>query len=72
MFVLSHCTVLHCVVVNLWLGAGLDFGMLVKSCLCLGIFFTYPVMMFPVIKILEAYLLPDLSLIHISEPTRRS
>ena len=40
-------------------GVGFDFGMLVKSCLCLGIFFTYPVMMFPVIKIMETYFLPD-------------
>lgn len=47
------------ITLNLPKGSGFDFGMLVKSCLCLGIFFTYPVMMFPVIKILENYLLPD-------------
>ncbi|XP_070197202.1 uncharacterized protein [Littorina saxatilis] len=47
------------ITLNLPKGTGLDFGMMVKSCLCLGIFFTYPVMMFPVIKILETYFLPD-------------
>ncbi|KAL8570274.1 hypothetical protein ACOMHN_011296 [Nucella lapillus] len=47
------------ITLNLPKGTGFDFGMMVKSCLCLGIFFTYPVMMFPVIKLLENYLLPD-------------
>ncbi|XP_076468194.1 uncharacterized protein LOC143299009 [Babylonia areolata] len=47
------------ITLNLPKGTGFDFGMLVKSCLCLGVFFTYPIMMFPVVKLLETYLLPD-------------
>ncbi|KAI0219624.1 Amino acid transporter AVT3B [Lamellibrachia satsuma] len=35
----------------------LDFALVVKTCLCLALFFTYPVMMFPVIGILEKKLL---------------
>lgn len=40
-------------------GQSFHFSMVVKICLCLGIFFTYPVMLFPVIKIIENYFLPD-------------
>ncbi|KAK7496453.1 hypothetical protein BaRGS_00012375 [Batillaria attramentaria] len=47
------------ITLNLPKGLGLDFSMLVKSCLCLGIFFTYPVMLFPVNRILETYFLQD-------------
>lgn len=36
-----------------------DFAMVVKSFLCLALFFTYPVMMFPVMKLLENYLIKD-------------
>ncbi|XP_071786966.1 uncharacterized protein [Asterias amurensis] len=32
---------------------------LVKSCLCFSLFFTYPVMMFPVVSIIESRLMPD-------------
>lgn len=31
----------------------IDFAMVVKSCLCLSLFFTYPLMMFPVVTIIE-------------------
>ena len=40
-------------------GDGFDFGVLVKLCLCLGVFFTYPVMLFPVTQILQSHFLPD-------------
>ncbi|CAG0899359.1 unnamed protein product [Darwinula stevensoni] len=32
----------------------LDFAMLVKSCLCFSLFFTYPVMMFPVLQLIDS------------------
>ncbi|XP_077984384.1 uncharacterized protein LOC144439017 [Glandiceps talaboti] len=35
------------------------FPFIVKSCLCFSLFFTYPVMMFPVVRILEKKFLPD-------------
>ncbi|XP_072040988.1 uncharacterized protein [Amphiura filiformis] len=35
------------------------FPLLVKSCLCFSLFFTYPVMMFPVNNILERTLIPN-------------
>ncbi|EDO41700.1 predicted protein [Nematostella vectensis] len=35
------------------------FPLLVKSCLCFSLFFTYPVMMFPVVAILEKKLFSD-------------
>ncbi|OWF45131.1 amino acid transporter ANTL1-like isoform X2 [Mizuhopecten yessoensis] len=44
------------ITLNLPKGDSIDFAMIVKSCLCLALFFTYPVMMFPVMKILEGYL----------------
>lgn len=47
------------ITLNLPKGLGVDFSMLVKSCLCLGIFFTYPVMLFPVNRIMETYFLQD-------------
>ncbi|BFZ24128.1 hypothetical protein BsWGS_27167 [Bradybaena similaris] len=47
------------ITLNLPKGSGFDFGLVVKSCLCLALFFTYPVMMFPVMKILEHYFIPD-------------
>ena len=34
------------------------FPLLVKTCLCFSLFFTYPIMMFPVLKIMEDKLLP--------------
>ncbi|XP_060565661.1 uncharacterized protein LOC132724732 isoform X2 [Ruditapes philippinarum] len=49
------------ITLNLPQGESLDFSMIVKSCLCLALFFTYPVMMFPVMQILDGYLIwePD-------------
>ncbi|XP_060064830.1 uncharacterized protein LOC132545171 [Ylistrum balloti] len=47
------------ITLNLPKGDSIDFAMIVKSCLCLALFFTYPVMMFPVMKILEGYLFVD-------------
>lgn len=47
------------ITLNLPKGSSLDFAILVKVCLCLGLFFTYPIMMFPVIELLEKKLLPD-------------
>lgn len=47
------------ITLNLPKGASLDFAIVVKSCLCLALFFTYPVMMFPVINILEKKILSD-------------
>ena len=32
---------------------GLDFAVLVKACLCFSLFFTYPIMLFPVTSLLE-------------------
>ena len=34
-------------------GGGVDFATIVTSCLCLSLFFTYPIMMFPVFSILD-------------------
>ncbi|XP_074650041.1 uncharacterized protein LOC141905165 [Tubulanus polymorphus] len=45
------------ITLNLPKGRGLDFAVMVKSCLCLALFFTYPVMMFPVVHLLEVKLL---------------
>ncbi|XP_013395814.1 amino acid transporter AVT3B isoform X1 [Lingula anatina] len=46
------------ITMNLPKGQSLDFAIVVKSCLCLALFFTYPVMMFPVMNILEKRFLP--------------
>ncbi|ELT99255.1 hypothetical protein CAPTEDRAFT_221555 [Capitella teleta] len=46
------------ITLNLPKGTSLDFAIVVKSCLCLALFFTYPIMMFPVIKLLEVKVLP--------------
>ncbi|KAL4230317.1 hypothetical protein ACF0H5_010700 [Mactra antiquata] len=45
------------ITLNLPQGESVDFSMIVKSCLCLALFFTYPVMMFPVMQILDGYLI---------------
>jgi len=37
------------------------FPLLVKLCLCLSLFFTYPVMMFPVVQIIEKRFKPQFS-----------
>jgi len=42
------------ITLNLPIGYGFDFAMVVKSCLCLALFFTYPVMMFPVVQLMES------------------
>ncbi|XP_064636490.1 uncharacterized protein LOC135493268 isoform X2 [Lineus longissimus] len=47
------------ITLNLPKGSSLDFAIMVKSCLCLSLFFTYPVMMFPVMRILERKLSMD-------------
>ncbi|KAK3798097.1 hypothetical protein RRG08_034653 [Elysia crispata] len=47
------------ITLNLPKGTGLDFSLIVKSCLCVALFCTYPVMMFPVMNILERYFIPD-------------
>ncbi|KAK2188576.1 hypothetical protein NP493_128g04002 [Ridgeia piscesae] len=47
------------ITLNLPKGDSLDFALVVKTCLCLALFFTYPVMMFPVIGILEKKLLKN-------------
>lgn len=41
------------ITLNLPSGSGVDFAMMVKSCLCFSLFFTYPIMMFPVNALLE-------------------
>jgi proton-coupled amino acid transporter len=41
------------ITLNLPRGSGVDFAALVKGCLCIALFFTYPVMMFPVSELLE-------------------
>ena len=41
------------ITLNLPQDTGLDFAVLVKSCLCFSLFFTYPIMMFPVTGLLE-------------------
>ncbi|WAQ99762.1 AVT3C-like protein, partial [Mya arenaria] len=45
------------ITLNLPKGESIDFAMIVKSCLCLALYFTYPVMMFPVMKLLDGYLI---------------
>ncbi|CAH1776436.1 unnamed protein product [Owenia fusiformis] len=47
------------ITLNLPKGESLDFALMVKSCLCLALFFTYPVMMFPVINILESKIISN-------------
>ena len=37
-------------------GGGIDFSTVVTSCLCLSLFFTYPIMMFPVTSIIDGKL----------------
>ncbi|XP_022253203.1 amino acid transporter AVT3B-like [Limulus polyphemus] len=46
------------ITLNLSKGGGMNFAMLVKVCLCVSLFFTYPVMLFPVTKLLENRCLP--------------
>jgi len=41
------------ITLNLPNGSGLNFALLVKSCLCISLFFTYPMMLFPVFTILS-------------------
>lgn len=45
------------ITLNLPQGEGVDFAMLVKSCLGIALFFTYPVMMFPVTTLLKTRLI---------------
>ncbi|XP_014662023.1 PREDICTED: amino acid transporter ANTL1-like [Priapulus caudatus] len=45
------------ITLNLPKNSAIDFSVMVKCCLCLALFFTYPVMMFPVTKLLESRLL---------------
>ena len=40
------------ITLNLEPAGGIDFAIIVKMCLCFSLFFTYPVMMFPVTKII--------------------
>ncbi|CAI9744460.1 Hypothetical predicted protein [Octopus vulgaris] len=47
------------ITLNLPKGKSLDFAMIVKSFLCLSMFFTYPVMMFPASKLLENHLINE-------------
>jgi len=41
------------ITLNLPNDAGFNFALLVKGCLCVSLFFTYPIMLFPVFSILE-------------------
>ena len=41
------------ITLNLPHNAGLDFALLVKACLCFSLFFTYPIMLFPVTSLLD-------------------
>ena len=41
------------ITLNLPNDGGFNFAILVKSCLCISLFFTYPIMLFPVFSILE-------------------
>ena len=41
------------ITLNLPMEGGFNFAILVKSCLCVSLFFTYPIMLFPVFSILE-------------------
>jgi proton-coupled amino acid transporter len=45
------------ITLNLPHNSGVDFAVIVKSCLCFSLFFTYPIMMFPVTSLLEERLL---------------
>ncbi|XP_067663949.1 uncharacterized protein [Haliotis asinina] len=47
------------ITLNLPKGQSIDFSMIVKSFLCIALYCTYPVMMFPVMKILERYTITD-------------
>lgn len=47
------------ITLNLPKGSTVDFAMIVKTCLCLSLFCTYPVMMFPVTQMLESRLLGE-------------
>ncbi|KAI8797884.1 amino acid transporter ANTL1 [Biomphalaria glabrata] len=47
------------ITLNLPHGDGFSFAAVVKSCMCFALFLTYPVMMFPVMKILEHYFIID-------------
>ncbi|CAE1281045.1 SLC36A [Acanthosepion pharaonis] len=47
------------ITLNLPKGKALDFAIMVKSFLCLAMFFTYPVMLFPAIKVLEGYFMQE-------------
>lgn len=47
------------ITLNLPKGKALDFAIMVKSFLCLAMFFTYPVMIFPAIKVLEGYFMQE-------------
>ena len=42
-----------------FLGSGVDLAAVVKICLVLALFCTYPLMMFPVVRILELKLIPE-------------
>lgn len=46
------------ITLNLPQGTGIDFAMIVKLCLCVALFFTYPLMMFPVTQIIERLMFP--------------
>ncbi|GAB1608918.1 uncharacterized protein LOC106875310, partial [Argonauta hians] len=47
------------ITLNLPKGKSLDFALIVKSFLCLSMFFTYPVMLFPASKLLETHLITE-------------
>ncbi|CAL1530913.1 unnamed protein product [Lymnaea stagnalis] len=47
------------ITLNLPNGDGFNLAVLVKSCMCLALFLSYPVMMFPVMKTLEHYFILD-------------
>lgn len=47
------------ITLNLPKGKALDFALMVKSFLCLAMFFTYPVMLFPAVKVLEGYFIHE-------------
>ena len=41
------------ITLNLPSNTGVDFALIVKMCLCFSLFFTYPIMMFPVNTLLQ-------------------
>ncbi|KAH9514000.1 ADP/ATP carrier protein [Bulinus truncatus] len=47
------------ITLNLPNDGSFNFAVVVKSCICFALFLTYPVMMFPVMKILEHYFILD-------------